>query len=103
MRAQLVVTRVAADVRYSPRDVGASTLRRGAAERLLADGRWREPERIGIEFQQARRLRSGIAELEAQLDRWPIGERAASGASNYRPPHAARWNRERRCRSRNGR
>ena len=65
--AQLVVTCFAAEVCQSLGDVGSFHLAtRGSNCRRLA-GR-REPQRIGIEIEQARRLRSGVAELETQLD-----------------------------------
>lgn len=65
--AQLVVARCAAEVRQSLGDVDCFdfTPRESGWLRLAGP---REPQRIGIEVEQAWRLRSGVTELEAQLD-----------------------------------
>src|SRR3974390_2266760 len=65
--AQLVVVRLVAHVRQGLCDVRLFYFasRRRSGGRLL--GR-REPERVGIELEQPRRLRSRIAKLEAKLD-----------------------------------
>src|SRR5438093_1356519 len=65
--AQLVIPRLVAHVRQSLCDIRLLDLapwRRGGGRRTGGG----EPQSPGIELQQARRLRGGIAELETQLD-----------------------------------
>src|SRR5262249_4285747 len=65
--AQLVVTRFAAEVCQSLGDFGSFHFApRGSSCRRLASRS--EPQRIGIEIEQAWRLRSSVTELEAQFD-----------------------------------
>ena len=100
--AELVVARFTAQFRQSLGDIGLFDLApRGSCCQRLAGGR--EPQRVRIEFEQARRLRSRIAELEAQFDGVELRRQVGSAAGSCRPRRAGRWSHGRRCRSRNGR
>jgi len=65
--AQFGITGWSADIRHRPHDIALLHLapRRGGAG--LGRG-GREPERLRVQLQQPRRLRSGVAELKTQLD-----------------------------------
>ena len=72
--AQLGVAHLFAEVRQRLRDIACFYLAPGGSSsgRLAGGG---EPQRMGIELEQARRLRRGVAELEAQLDGVELGRR----------------------------
>src|SRR2546426_637761 len=73
--AQLGIAHLLADARQGLRDVRLFYFAPGGrrSDRRLAGGG--EPQSMRIEFEQSRRLRSGVAELEAQLDGGQLGRR----------------------------
>ena len=71
MLTQLVVAGLPAEVGQRLRHIGRRDFVPARCRRRLTGGR--EPQRVGVEREQARRLGRGVAELEAQLDGGELG------------------------------